>query len=628
MCGIACILRLSPGAPQPAPIPRAWIDAADAGIRHRGPDGSGVFVDRRRCDAGWADAVLIHRRLSILDHAGGAQPMLSPPPTPSPGDDTLAVVFNGCIYNHAALRSELSALGARFRTDHSDTEVLLHAYRAWGPRLTDRIEGMYALAIWDARRAELFVARDPSGEKPLVAVRIDASVWLIASTDAAAARVLRAASIDPATRLAPSLAAHVLRHPTPEPIWTDAFDLRPGRSALLRPEGDVWAWHSTSAAESPRRRIESPTPDAIDALVHAAVRDRLEADVPLACFLSGGIDSSLIAAHARLHRPDLKTFCVRMPDARYDESPHAEAIARHLGTDHTTLDVDPRPVEDLARLLGEMGLPFNDSSLLPTHWLARAVRQHAGVALSGDGGDELFGGYERYAAARLPESLRDALAALPAATLARAHPKSRWSKLERLASACRGGGYDDLTAVFPSAFTESPHTPPRWPADPLADDSTGIFPGDLLRKVDAASMSAGVEVRAPLLAPAIIAAAASARLDVLMPARPLGRIRLKALLKDALARHLPAPLFERPKSGFAIPIDDWLRADFGELGSAVRDIAASADPLSGFGGLIPLAPATVRRIADEHFAGRRPHGQRLFTLLALHLWSRWLRSVG
>jgi asparagine synthase (glutamine-hydrolysing) len=630
MCGIGSIVRFTRGETAPPLLPARWIRALDSGIEHRGRDGSGVMLDRVKVPQGWIDVALVHHRLSILDHAGGAQPMVDPPALGGlSGEseltrlepDALAVVFNGCIYNHRELRRELAARGARFQSDHSDTEVLLHGYRLWGRELPERLEGMFAFVIWDRRCGDVFAARDRAGEKPLVSARAELAygwVSIHASTESAVAMTMAAAGgecswsgVGPSVRMGWSEG----------PLVGGGRGIRGGEAA----NGDAIASYWQASAD---RRGGALHSEHVDALVGQAVAERLDADVPLACLLSGGVDSSLVAAHAKRLKPDLKTFCVRMPEARYDESGHAAAVAKHLGTDHTTLECDARPVEDLERLIGQMGVPFGDSSILPTYWVCKAVREHARVALSGDGGDELFGGYERYVVALWPDEVKQAIAALPTGVMEGAHPKSRVAKLARLAKACRGAGYGDLLAIFPSWLGGAERSAAIWPVDPLREDFDGELPGDILRKVDTASMAAGVEVRAPLLATAIIEAAFATPLDVLMPRRALGGRRLKALLKDALARHVPRGLFERPKSGFAIPIGAWIREDFGGLGTAVGDVVHSASPWATGEELAWLDGAMRRRLWDEHQSGRRDHGARLFQMLTLHFWDRWKCGLG
>jgi asparagine synthase (glutamine-hydrolysing) len=366
------------------------------------------------------------------------------------------------------------------------------------------------------------------------------------------------------------------------------------------------------------------TPDEVLSALDRALADRLESDVPLGCFLSGGIDSPLVAAAAARRVPGLRTFTVRMPDPRYDESARAERIAAHLGTRHTTLDADAHPRADLERLIPQLGLPLGDSSLLPTHWVSRAARSHVTVALSGDGADELFDGYARYRAAGWLRSFGGllALGSGLAGPLARgAHPKSARSFAARLVAAAKGWGYDDLLAVFPAgawARLTGPGTPgpaldAAGSADPGRRDFLTSLPGDLLRKVDTASMAVALEVRAPFLAREII----EARL-----ADPAPDHRgAKALLRAAAARVLPAGVAAAPKSGFAVPIGDWLR---GPLGGFVREVALDPSAFEPFAGVLPVRPGSAEAFVSEHQSGAVDHSQRVYHLAVLALWGRWL----
>lgn len=671
MCGIAGIMRFTPGETAPPLLPVEWIRTLDESVKHRGPDGHGVLVDRvfRRAvagtdevagtAAGWLDVALIHRRLSIIDIEGGAQPMVDPPVvgglrgeaelTPL-ADDALAVVFNGCIYNHRELRAELIAGGAKFQTDHSDTEVLLHGYRAWGERMPERLEGMFAFVIWDRARGILLHGRDRAGEKPLFSSGMSSRdadpTFVFASTSGGLIRWRQ--------QFDAGFDASILHMSTPEwveygsyehPVFDSPRTIAPGVGGL-RIYHAVLARGFGSRFQRPATRDRNRTaPAFIDELVGKAVAERLEADVPLGCLLSGGVDSSIVAAHASRLSPGLRTFCVRMPDSRYDESEWAQAVADALGTKHTTLECEARPLEDLELLIGNIGKPFGDSSLLPTYWLCEAVRRDVKVALSGDGGDELFGGYERQRAALQFGGIWPALECLPAGLFEHTHPRSKWNKLARLIRAAQGTGYSDLVAIFPHEMRWQLWGEPRpsrgemeewragkggrdWPVDPLRVDFDVGLREDLLRKVDAASMAVGLEVRAPLLSRDLVEAAFRTPLDILMPPTAFGGRRLKGLLKDALRLHLPDRLIDRPKAGFAIPIGEWFRSDYGGLGTAIRDVLASVDPWPSVTAACPLNLGFCRRILEEHMSGRRDHGQRLYALLVLHIWDRWLRRVG
>jgi asparagine synthase (glutamine-hydrolysing) len=377
----------------------------------------------------------------------------------------------------------------------------------------------------------------------------------------------------------------------------------------------------------------------IEGLIERAVARRLEADVPLCCFLSGGVDSSLVAHFARKLKPDLRTFCVRMPDPRYDESAHAERVAKHLHTDHTTLDADPDPARDLIRLINGLGQPFGDSSLLPTYWVSKAAREHAKVALSGDGGDELFVGYERYMAADLLARHWPLLQKIPRWLLRRTHPRGRVHKLGRLGEMARDFEALGLLAtesIFtneqiaalldepPPALTPPPPrlaagdgAGPRGRFEALAAlrraDLRAYLPDDLLCKVDAASMAVALEVRSPYLDRDLAEALVATPIERLIPGR-----KRKGLLRRIARTHLPASAVERPKMGFAVPVGHWLRTDFGGLRGLLLDHLQSTEPF----GPIRLQPLAVHRLVDEHMSGRRDHGQRLFCLLTLSIWAR------
>ncbi len=634
MCGIGGILRTDG-----QPIPEEWLDAIDARIAYRGPDGTGRFRDRvkftdERGQQRIIEVAFVHRRLSIIDHKDGAQPMVSERGR-NESEGLVAVVFNGCIYNHRELRKELEAKGHRFVTDHSDTEVLIHGWREWGEELFDQIEGMYALAIWDHVRSALALGRDCFGEKPLYSLhRIegsalpDGNLLIFASTHGAIAELRDGLPNERAGHeewlLDYLQLGYIPRQP--DNAWRPADD-EPRSYTVFEPAVGVPCCYPTRLAFASEREAGF----SLSCLLDRAVARRLEADVPLGCFLSGGVDSSLIAHVAKQHKPDLMTFTVRMPDARYDESRYAEQVARYLGTDHHTLDVAMNPDDDLIHLIDTLGQPFGDSSILPTYWVSKAARQHVKVALAGDGGDELFVGYERYLGARQLQRHWRWLRSLPDAALHRTHPKSRFNKAGRLIEMARDYptlGIATMESIFRGheieELTGLPMSGEMPPAERDALESLREFdllnylPNDLLRKTDTASMACGLEVRCPFLDRDLAAAVLAMPVDELIP-----NGERKGLLRRIARKYLPKECVDRPKMGFAIPIGEWFRHDdLPHKGSGMKtlllDHLNSAEPF----GPIEFNRTAVQRFIDEHMAGKRDHGQRLFTLLTLSIWAR------
>ena len=693
--------------------PESWLDVLDESIRHRGPDGQGRFRDRVvRADGSVVDVALVHRRLSIIDHGGGAQPMVSvlgtsplrgesvrslarsaitpllfhgkpnapvvyeemrgagvpPGGSQAPGHDAhatdlLAVVLNGCIYNHRDLRKELLAAGHEFTTDHSDTEVLLHGWREWGEGLFERLDGMFALAIWDRLAASLVIARDWFGEKPLYTIQTDRGGAGVKALCTAVPGLLKlgAHGVQGVDAMSPmgvqSISPWVKFGWNQVPPAWNPVELCIGSSQFLSarrprmPRPVPTAAH-LSAAMNPIGSTLSV--DALDSMLEASVAARLESDVPIGCFLSGGIDSSLIARYAHLTRPDVAAFTVRMPIARFDESPVAGRVARHIGMRHQVLECQPAPAADLVALIQQLGLPFGDSSLLPSHWVSRAAREVARVALGGDGGDELFMGYDRHKAIRwlrwldaLPRESRQALAGAVAAD---ANPRSTRTRLSRLLNASAHDGYKELVAIFAAPLDE--HLGLRkqgehgWSAIQhfgmthegsndrfgalnastamaLRFDRLFYLPCDILRKTDTASMSVALEVRAPFLDHALALAAMNAPVSCLMP-----RGQRKGLLRQVARKYFPAEIVDRPKQGFAIPIGEWFRSDYGGMKQLLVDHLNSTEPWGPPRLGIELNMKFVRQMVDEHMNERRDHSQRLYMLLVLSIWAKWLGSLG
>jgi asparagine synthase (glutamine-hydrolysing) len=661
VCGIGGILRAWPvGTNPPLPhesIPEAWLDTIDEAIKHRGPDGQGRFRDRAvRADGSVVDVALVHRRLAIIDPACGQQPMVSERGR-SEAEGLVAVVFNGCIYNHRELRRELEANGHRFVTDHSDTEVLIHGWREWGlgrfnngehnnvreGGLASRLEGMFAAAIWDRAAGQLTLLRDSCGEKPLYVTPTDAGtrVWAFASTAAGVYRVTPAGGRPAADGVMRWLhqGYDAFNPMEVEPRYTFTLPAElsvTDRSfcSYLVPRSEVESWEL--GAPMFLRTHELTLEEAERALV-AGVERRLEADVRLGCFLSGGIDSGLIAAIARRALGSLDTFTLRMPVPEYDESGPAAVTARHLGTTHHTLDCEPRPAEDLLALIPQLGLPFGDSSLLPTTWISRAARGHVTTVLTGDGGDELFGGYERHMIAPALARAKLPLALIPARMLDEPDPRARRTKLARLARAARGHGYPDLTAIFPSSLLRGlvVREPEDWDIIPrpllwllssrfgaieeaMDWDTDYYLPGDLMRKADTATMSVALEARAPFLDRDLYAAARTATARSLLPG-----VQRKGLLRALARKYLPPEIVDRPKQGFAIPIGEWFRSDYGQMKQLLLDHLNAAEPWPGIG--VELDRRFVRQLVDEHMGDERDHSQRLYMLLVLSIWAKSLK---
>lgn len=624
------------------PIPDNWLEGMYQRLQQRGPDGNGVFHDQVNSSISSnknIQVALVHSRLSIIDHEHGTQPMVfdyaydTDEKSQQTSRKKIAVVFNGCIYNHRELRSELEGMGHKFQSDHSDTEVLIHGHKQWGIQLPKHLEGMYAFVIWDGMNNTLNLYRDRAGEKPLYywldEINQSFSVVAFASTIPALHYLIsQYTSID---KNSDWWAENILTGYCTDikMPYAGIKQIPPAKSISFN--GETRQASEQTYWQPPARLDKSSSPEAradFDDLLRQAVKARLEADVPLGCFLSGGVDSSLIAYYAQQELPgDLHTFSVKMPDTRYDESHHAETVAKHLGTQHTTLEIDANsPADDLIHLVTQLGMPFGDSSILPTYWVSRAARQHVKVVLSGDGGDELFAGYERYKAADWLSQYNTLLKFIPHWPLCRFNPKSRLNKLARLGSAARGQGYCDLLNIFDTPmintlFENGVVNPINQKsivgaANAIQYDFSAYLPNDLLRKVDTASMSVALEVRAPFLDTKVMEAALSTPVETLML-----HDKCKGLLKRIAGKYLPATTLNRPKMGFAIPIGEWFRNDYGNMKTLLLDSMVLTD--NPFGS-IPVNQMAVQKIIDEHLQNRIDHSQRLFMLLTLAIWAKQL----
>lgn len=685
MCGIGGIIRIWADAGHAPPperaIPTRWLDSIDAGLRQRGPDDSGRFRARsnRSGRTGHIDVSFVHRRLAIIDPGTGRQPMRST------GDDPMAVVFNGCIYNHRPLREELSRSMAgsscRFQSDHSDTEVLLWGWRTWGPALRTMLDGMYAFALWDPLTASVILGRDPFGEKPLHFLEFDlaetgpssdgpgqpASRIVAFASQAGALMALwrewTAAQSKPPAPKVQAIASWLMHGFGPAAPLEGFHALEPGQwlriavpdqgffakgerviEPIVTPSAAEPAWPD-SAKVGPRSR--TPSVLQIEEAIDASVRECLEADAPLGCFLSGGVDSALITAIAHRHAPSLEAFTVRMNDPRYDESAAAARTAQAIGVRHRVLDCEMTPADDLVRLISQIGAPFGDSSLLATHWVSRAARQHVKVCLSGDGGDELFAGYERHRGAWALATLGAARRAVAAAggvlgatatTQRRGGFSGAAAKARRL-GAVASHGYARIWALFePEALAglgipvgvvaglvgadwDLGEEPYQAIGRALDMDRDGPLAQDMLAKVDAASMACALEVRAPLLTRPTANLVGRADPRVLMPGG-----RRKALLRQVARRVIPGQagvaVATRAKMGFAIPVGEWFRTDFGGMRRLLLETLSHREAWPAHVLGFEMDRRAVRRMVEQHMAGTTDHTHRLYALLVLALWAR------
>lgn len=619
-----------------------------ATLSHRGPDAGNVWVD------GSVGIGLGHRRLSIIDLSpAGAQPMTS-------SCGRCVISYNGEIYNASDLADELRQAGATFR-GHSDTEVLVEGCARWGVAQTvERCVGMFAFALWDREQRTLTLARDRLGIKPMYWGLIG-GLFLFGSE----LKALRAHPGWQPTLDREALAAY-LRFayvPAPHSIYRGVRKLAPGHLLTLRPGGDPEIsryWHLRSIAAQGQRSSHRLTDEELITRLHDLLRDavssRMVADVPLGALLSGGIDSSLVTAlmQEASNRP-VKTFSIGFAEKRYNEAPYAAAVANHLGTDHHELAVTPAEAQGVIPSLPEWyDEPFADSSQIPTYLVSRLARSKLTVALSGDGGDEVFAGYNRYAWIRrlwaasrsIPHGLRRSCASLlctlPPRTwdLAasplprRLRPPQVGDKLHKLAllASCDSpeGMYGRLVSHFQAPAEVLPGV--LEPPTPLCDqsleqdlpglvarlqflDMTTYLPDDILTKVDRASMAISLEVRVPLLDHRVVELAWS------IPASTQIRGRKgKWPLRQVLRRYVPDHLIERPKAGFAVPLDMWLRGPLREWAESL--IGAERLHREGI-----LEAAPIRRYWDEHQSGQRNWQYLIWNILMFQAWhERWLSS--
>jgi asparagine synthase (glutamine-hydrolysing) len=623
MCGIAARFAAQGGLASQAVHE---VAAMTESLRHRGPDGSGL-LDRQPI------AVLGHRRLSIIDVAQGHQPMGTP-------DGDLWITFNGEIYNYRELRRQLEAHGHAFRTN-SDTEVILFAYREWGEQAAQRLEGMFAFALFDAPRRRMFLARDHLGKKPLYFRYRDGVLDVASELEALRVAADWTGEVDP---LAIAFYLRLGYVPSPWSIYRDVRKLGPAEYAIADATGlRIRRYWDLAALPDERSFTAEEAVEAVEAELRAAVRARLMSEVPLGAFLSGGIDSSLVVALMADELGDgVKTVTVGF-SGEPGEIEAARLLARARRTDHAEYTVEPKVDGLVQRLLASFGEPFADSSALPTWYVSREARRRVTVALTGDGGDESFGGYDFRNAPHVREAGLRRL--LPQAIRAAVFPRlaARWPVRHdlpqplRLGSMLRNLGMEeDRAFYFDLCFTKpavaaalapeldgageivEEHVRTMYRAgdrgDPLQAimraDARLYLPEDVLVKVDRMSMAHGLEVRSPLLSRRIVELAFSIPADLKVRGG-----KGKALLRALATRHVPVELTDLPKRGFHIPLDRWMRQ---ELRPAFEEDMIGAS----LTGMPWLDRPTLARFWAEHQSGRFHHGHTLWMLWAYQAWER------
>jgi asparagine synthase (glutamine-hydrolysing) len=626
MCGICGIVQ------RDGPINLRALQRMMAAIRHRGPDDEGFYVTPAE---GEVAAGLGFRRLSIIDLVTGNQPIANE-------DGSVHVVFNGEIYNYRELRSGLESRGHRFATD-SDTEVIVHLYEELGAQCVERLNGMFAIALWDAQRGELVLARDRFGKKPLYYTDLGASFLFGSELKSLLEHPSCPRELD-FDGLSRYLALEYV--PTPHSILAGIRKL-PGGHVLRWRDGRISLeqfWDLELRPDQPPRSDEQYV-DEFRELFQAAVRRRLVSDVPLGAFLSGGIDSSSVVAMMveALPAGAVKTFSVGFEEESFDESLHARRVAGHFGTDHhEEVFTSSVMLDTLPTVIDWLDEPFGDASILPTYLLSRFTREHVTVALGGDGSDELLAGYPTFPADRLARFYRvpPLLHSNLIVPLADRFPVSTANfsfdfKLKRFLRAA-AAREDVRHAVWLGSFTpgEQAELLTAAPPDPFAEqrrllasargDHLGrliylyaktYLQDDILVKVDRASMACSLEVRAPFLDVELVEFLSR------VPSRlKLRRLDTKHLLKRAMSDLLPPGIATRAKKGFGIPVAAWIK---GELREALQD-ELSPERIRRQG---LFEPAEVNRLLSEHLSGRRDHRKPLWTLFVFQLWHRrWLEG--
>ncbi|MEO5987333.1 MAG: asparagine synthase (glutamine-hydrolyzing) [Candidatus Eisenbacteria bacterium] len=620
MCGFAAFYDPSGMSPEPS-----WLAAACDTLRHRGPDDGGVMAE--------PGVGLAFRRLAIVDVVTGQQPL-------SNEDGTIWISFNGEIYNHASLRTELRSRGHRYRTQ-SDTETLVHAYEEWGDEFVRHLDGMFGFAIWDRPRRRLFVGRDRIGIKPVY--------WTRAAGSFAIASEIKALFAFPGVRRAPDPAS-IVQHLTlryaaaPATMFEGIHKLPPGHALILEPTGErVVRWWQPSY-EPKLVLSDSDALIEVESRLSDSVKSHLMSEVPLGALLSGGVDSSLVVAlMSRLLERPVQTFSVGFDEpGPYNELPFARRVADHCHSDHHEIMVGARDLlRELPNLVWHQDEPMSEPAAIPTYLVAQLARNSVTVVLTGEGGDELFAGYPKYAVepvagllARLPSNIRDALLEHGIDRLPFAFRKLQVvgrsahfrDEGERFAAWFAGFIGDERARLLGPALR--PHAKAgaepfqRVLADSLARTSLDRMldadlrlwmPDDLLMKMDKMSMAASVEARVPLLDNPLIDWALR-----LPRSHKIRGLQGKVLLKRLARKLLPREVVDRRKVGFTVPLSPWFR---GELREILADTLLSSRCLErGY-----LEPDTVRSYLSDHLQARRDRGRELWTLLTLELWLRqWI----
>lgn len=620
MCGIAGIVRNDRNDVDQGLV-RQMCDA----IRHRGPDDDGFYFQ--------GPVGLGMRRLAIIDLKSGKQPIHN-------ADRTAWIVFNGEIYNYRELREKLEKLGHTFYTN-SDTEAIVHAYDRYGADCPNHLRGMFAFAIWDERTQELFVARDRVGKKPLLYAEVNGE-FVFASEFSA---LLRHPKVS--REIEPEALHHYLSFmcvPAPLTAYRAIRKLEPGHSLRWR-KGEIKIERYWQPDFSRKLKISEPEAgERLIEILREAVRLRLISEVPLGAFLSGGIDSSaVVALMSEESSEPIKTFSIGFEEQDFSELHHARRVAEHVGADHHEFIVRPDALEVLPLLVEHYGEPYADSSAIPTYYVARETRQHVTVALNGDGGDECFAGYERYAAMRLAEKYlklprllrktfidqairmlpsseqrrsraRDAKRFIHAASLPKVDRYMRWisvfdkgAKEDLYADGFRRQMAARASAALLEPWFAQANGAGIVDAALLADTMT-YLPNDLLVKVDIATMANSLEARSPFLDHEVIEFAAS-----LPEKMKLRGLTTKYLLKRVLRKLLPSENLDRRKMGFGIPLGSWFR---GKLQPFLRETVLSEKALKRE----LFKPQAVRRLVEQHVNGERDYSHQLWTLLMLELW--------